>query len=75
MMSAEDMEALMGASGADFDRMFLEMMIVHHEGALEMAETQIADGEFPDAIALAERIVDTQQAEIDEMNGILDNDA
>lgn len=74
MMSAEDMEALMGASGDDFDRMFLEMMIVHHEGALEMAESQIVDGEFPDAIALAERIVDTQQAEIDEMNGILDND-
>lgn len=71
MMSPDDMNALEGAMGADFDQMFLEMMIVHHEGAIEMAETQIADGEYPDAIALAQRIVDAQQGEIDEMNSIL----
>lgn len=71
MMSAEDMEMLGAASGADFDVMFLEMMIVHHEGALEMAETEAAEGEYPDALALAEQIIATQQAEIDEMNGLL----
>jgi uncharacterized protein (DUF305 family) len=38
MMSDEDMGALMDASGADFDRMWLTMMIAHHEGAIEMAE-------------------------------------
>lgn len=71
MMSAEDMEALDASSGSEFDQMFLEMMILHHEGALEMAEAELADGEYPDALALAQRILDTQQAEIDEMNMIL----
>lgn len=71
MMSDEEMTELEAASGAEFDVMFLEMMTAHHEGALEMAETEIADGEFPDAIALAETILETQQAEIDEMAGLL----
>lgn len=71
MMSAGEMEMLGAASGAEFDRMFLEMMIVHHEGALEMAETQATEGEYPVALALAEQIIATQQAEIDEMNGLL----
>jgi uncharacterized protein (DUF305 family) len=35
------------------------------------ASTTIADGEFPDAIALAETIIDTQEAEIEEMGGLL----
>jgi uncharacterized protein (DUF305 family) len=71
MMSAEDMGALSAASGADFDEMFLTMMIAHHEGAVEMATVEIADGEFPEAIALAERIISAQRAEITEMNAIL----
>jgi len=71
MMSDEEMTELEGLSGAEFDVMFLEMMTAHHEGALEMAETEIADGEFPDAIALAETIIETQQAEIEEMEGLL----
>ncbi len=71
MMSDEEMTELEGLSGAEFDVMFLEMMTAHHEGALEMAETEIADGEFPDAIALAETILETQQAEIEEMAGLL----
>ena len=71
MMSDEEMTELEGLSGAEFDVMFLEMMTAHHEGALEMAETEIADGEFPDAIALAETIIESQEAEIEEMEGLL----
>jgi uncharacterized protein (DUF305 family) len=37
MMSSDDMDALMDAAGADFDQMFLTMMIPHHQGAVEMA--------------------------------------
>ena len=66
-----DMSALENASGAEFDRMWLEMMIVHHRGAVEMAETEIADGSNPDAIALAEEIADSQAAEIEEMETLL----
>lgn len=71
MMSEEDMNALMGASGTAFDRLFLEQMIEHHTGAVEMAVTEIAEGEYPDALAMAETIRDTQNAEIAEMRQIL----
>jgi uncharacterized protein (DUF305 family) len=70
-MSAEDMAALEAASGPEFDRMFLEMMTVHHRGAVEMAETEIADGSNPDAVALAREIADSQTAEIAEMEALL----
>jgi uncharacterized protein (DUF305 family) len=72
MMSEDDMGELEAASGAEFDRMFLEMMIQHHEGAIEMAEAEIDDGQFPDAVEMAETIKSTQQDEIDEMEALLD---
>ena len=71
MMSEEDMAALEAASGDEFARMFLEMMIEHHRGAVDMAETEIAEGEYPDAVTLAEEIVESQTAEIEEMESIL----
>ena len=71
MMSEEDMAALESASGGDFGRMFLEMMIEHHRGAVEMAEIEIADGEYPDAVTLAEEIAESQTAEIEEMESLL----
>ncbi|MCB1006961.1 MAG: DUF305 domain-containing protein, partial [Acidimicrobiales bacterium] len=57
--------------GTDFDRMFLEMMVLHHEGAIEMAEQQLADGKYQPAKDLAQAIIAAQQTEIDEMNALL----
>lgn len=71
MMSDDEMAELEDASGAELDKMFLEMMIRHHEGAISMAEAEVEDGEYPDAIELAEKIVDDQSAEIDEMKALL----
>ena len=71
MMSEEDMNALMAASGAEFDRLFLEQMIEHHTGAVDMAVTESAEGDNPNAIAMAETIRDTQNAEIAEMKQVL----
>jgi uncharacterized protein (DUF305 family) len=71
MMSDEDMKALEDASGAEASTMFLEQMIMHHEGAIEMAETEITDGENPDAIEMAETIVSTQSDEITTMKNLL----
>jgi uncharacterized protein (DUF305 family) len=51
--------------------MFLEMMIVHHQGAVRMAETELADGANPDAKALAESIKTSQTAEIATMQQLL----
>lgn len=71
MMSDDEMGDLMGTSGPGFDRMFLTMMIEHHEGAIEMANTEQSEGTFPDAIELAEDIESSQTAEIQTMRGLL----
>ncbi|MET8837904.1 DUF305 domain-containing protein [Micromonospora sp. NPDC004540] len=72
MMSEADLAKLTAASGADFDRRFLTMMIAHHEGAITMAKEEIAQGAHPDAKALARQIVTSQQGEIDAMRKMLD---
>ena len=71
MMSADEMAELEGASDAEFEPRFLEMMIEHHQGAVEMASTEQADGAYADAIALAEAIEASQTAEIETMEGLL----
>jgi uncharacterized protein (DUF305 family) len=71
MMSSDDMAALEKGSGEDFDRMFLTMMIEHHEGAIETAKTEEEDGAFADAIELARRIQKDQAAEIRTMEALL----
>lgn len=72
MMSDDEMMTFNDNMGAQLDAMFLEMMIRHHEGAIEMAQEQIDNGENADAIALAENISASQRAEIEEMRGLLD---
>ncbi|MBF6417356.1 DUF305 domain-containing protein [Nocardia farcinica] len=71
MMTDEQMAQLRAARGAEFDRMWLTMMIAHHEGAVQMSRTELAQGADPAAKALAQQIIDGQQAEIDQMRGLL----
>ena len=73
MMTADDMDALENASDSEFQDMWLEMMIEHHEGAVEMAEAETEDGRFKDAVDLAGQISDAQKQEIDTMQGLLDS--
>uniref|UniRef100_A0AAU1ZQ13 DUF305 domain-containing protein n=1 Tax=Streptomyces sp. NBC_00093 TaxID=2975649 RepID=A0AAU1ZQ13_9ACTN len=68
MMSSEDMDKLEKASGAEFDEMFLDMMVQHHEGAVEMAEAEKADGRYGPATKLADAVVTAQTAEIEQMD-------
>lgn len=67
MMTPEQMADLEASTGADFDRQWITMMIAHHEGAVAMAKTELAQGENPQMKTLAQSIIDSQQAEIDEM--------
>lgn len=71
MMSPDDMRALMAAEGEEFDTMWLEMMIEHHEGAITMTQRQQAEGESSDAIDLARTMEQDQTAEIAEMEELL----
>ena len=71
MMSPDRMTALQNATGAQFDRLWLEMMIDHHQGAIEMANTELAQGTNPDTKRLAQDIASAQRAEIDRMHDML----
>ena len=71
MTTDAQMQQLEQARGTDFDRMFLQMMTAHHEGAVEMARTELAGGRNPEAKALAQKIIDEQQAEIATMANLL----
>jgi len=71
MMSDDELSSLGRASGPEFDKMFLTMMIRHHQGAIRMAESEIAEGENAEAIALAETIKDAQTGEIATMKDLL----
>ena len=58
-------------NGAEFDKLWLASMISHHEGAIEMAKAEIANGDNVDAKTLAKNIVATQGAEIGQMKQML----
>ena len=71
MMSDEDMDALKAASGADFDQMWLTMMIEHHQGAVTMAQDVLAATDDADVKKLANAVVTGQQEEIATMRGMI----
>ena len=65
-MGAEEMETLETAE--PFDRAFIDMMVPHHQSAIEMAQVEIDEGSDAETQALAEAIISAQSAEIEEMN-------
>ena len=74
MLSPEEMEALARATGAEFDRLFLEGMIKHHEGALAMVEELFATpgaGQETAIFSFASDVDADQRAEIDRMRKLL----
>jgi len=71
MAMGQDAETLEPLSGAEFDRTFLELMIAHHEGALPMAQVELADGANAQAKQMAQDIVAAQTAEIAEMKALV----
>lgn len=70
-MSQQDMAKLMAARGQDFDRMFLTMMIQHHQSAVAMAQTAQQQATVSAVKEMAAEIVTAQQAEIEEMQRAL----
>ncbi|GLY33386.1 DUF305 domain-containing protein [Kineosporia sp. NBRC 101731] len=70
MMTSEQMDDLEAASGADFDRMWVDMMIKHHEGAVAMGKTEVADGTDAQATQLAQTVIDAQTTEIAELKSL-----
>jgi uncharacterized protein (DUF305 family) len=74
MLTPEEMEHLSAAKGPEFDKLFLEGMIKHHEGALTMVKELFATegaGQESDIFAFATDVEADQQMEIDRMVDML----
>lgn len=71
MLTDEQMETLANTTGAEFDKLFLEGMILHHEGAIDMAQMILAS-KNDEVRKLGESIVKSQTEQIEQMQNMLD---
>lgn len=71
MVDDATMTKLKSLNGPQFDTLWLQAMIGHHQGAIEMAKAEIANGQSADLTAMAKSVVTAQQAEIDQMKQML----
>ena len=71
MVDDQGIDKLKSATGTEAAKLFLEQMIGHHEGAIDMAQQEISAGKFPDAVKLGHDIVNAQQSEITQMKQLL----
>lgn len=71
MMTEEDMDQLQAAEGDEAAELFLTQMTEHHRGAIDMAKEEVTNGQNSQAIAMAQKVIDDQEAEIQEMDGLL----
>ena len=71
MVDEATMTKLQSLKGAEFDTLWLQSMIGHHEGAIAMAKAEVAKGQNVDTKRMAQTIIDSQQAEIDQMKKML----
>jgi uncharacterized protein (DUF305 family) len=66
-MSEADMNRLMELKDTEFDLAFAEMMAAHHQGAIEMAKTELESGSLPEVKQFAQKVIDDQQKEVDQL--------
>jgi uncharacterized protein (DUF305 family) len=71
MLSRQELQEMEQAGTEEATRLFLEGMIGHHEGAIDMAQAEVRNGQYPDAVALARTIIETQRREIVTMRELL----
>ncbi len=71
MLSEQELNVLKAAQGKEAEKLFLTGMIAHHEGAVAMAKEVQAKGSDPEVTKLADAIITSQQAEIDQMKKLL----
>lgn len=73
MLTEDQLLEFTDAEGAEAERLFLEGMILHHEGAVEMAEEHLEQGQNPEALELSEQVIEDQSEEIELMEGLLED--
>jgi uncharacterized protein (DUF305 family) len=72
MASDDDVQRLADASGAEADQLFVELMIDHHEGGIDMMNEAMQRAENPFVLGYAEAWAESQAEEITELQGLLD---
>ncbi|MCC8476427.1 Uncharacterized conserved protein, DUF305 family [Streptomyces sp. Ncost-T6T-2b] len=72
MATEEQLESLRGAKGEAFDKLFLKLMITHHQGAITMATEALTEGNDIFVEEMAGDVVAQQTVEINRMRGMLD---
>ncbi|WP_199440182.1 DUF305 domain-containing protein [Umezawaea beigongshangensis] len=70
MASAEQLAQLAAASGAEFDRLFVQLMTTHHEGAIQMANDVLTKGSTEYVEEMATDVIATQSDEIARMRAL-----
>ncbi|WP_127573610.1 DUF305 domain-containing protein [Georgenia faecalis] len=71
MLTAEQMDALRGAGATHAQRLYLELMIPHHEGALTMAEEALAEAENAFVRSSARHVVQEQVSELEQLRAMI----
>jgi uncharacterized protein (DUF305 family) len=71
MLSDQQIQQLKAATGNAFDQLFLQLMIIHQQGAIQMSQTELAKGTDPQARRLAQDIITGQQVEINQMQKLI----
>ena len=71
MVDQATMDQLNALRGPEFDKLWLQSMIAHHQGAITMAQQEVAHGQNEDVVSMAKLIISTQQAEIDKMKPLV----
>ena len=71
ILSDQQMQQLSSASGSEFDQAFLRLMIDHQQGAIQLAQTELAQGSDPQARRIAQDTVTRQQTQVNQMQKML----
>ncbi|MFP4652271.1 MAG: DUF305 domain-containing protein, partial [Phormidium sp.] len=72
MISMLKMEMDLGEADENYDQRYVNAMIAHHEGALDMARQGLENSDRPDIEAFANDLIETQMAEVQQMLALQD---
>lgn len=73
LASPEDLTALEDAEGVEAELIFLDLMIAHHQGGIQMAEAEVDLGGEQMVIRFAQGMIDAQQSEVNLMEGMIED--
>lgn len=71
VVSDQEIIALQNSDGVEASKLFLTLMIHHHQGAISMSQGEVKQGQNRPAIAMAQSIITSQQQQIDTMKSLL----